>query len=74
MIIIVHVQHCSFVSVGVSQHINPVGHFVSSPRERGRREIEEIVEMKERDSREREENEEREEIKAFPLHPYLLQE
>ena len=52
-----------------------VDHFVSSPREREKRE--EIVdEMTEQDWGERKMNEceETEEIKTFPLFPYLLQE
>ena len=49
-----------------------VGHFVSSPREREKRDKEIVEEMKERD-REENESEETEEITTFPLYPYLLQ-
>ena len=49
-----------------------MGHFVSSPREREKREI--VEDMKEMDRGERKMNDSEEtEIKTFPLYPYLLQ-
>ena len=54
-----------------------MGHLVSSPREREKRDRKIVEEMKERDTgeiaRKMNESEETEEIKTFPLYPYLLQ-
>ena len=52
-----------------------MGHLVSSPREREKRDKEIVEEMKEEQGRKRNRNEseETEEIKTFPLYPYLLQ-
>ena len=50
-----------------------VGHFVSSPREREKRDI--VEEMREGQGRKRNRNESEEtkEIKTSPLYPYLFQ-
>ena len=65
---------CFLIVLGFNDTSTLVGHFVSSPREREKRE-EIVEEMKERDREERERNEskETEEIKTFPLYLYLLQ-
>ena len=66
-----------FIAMGFNDMFTLVGHFVSSPRERKKRDR--------RDSRgderegqgrkrNRNESEETEEIKTFPQYPYLLQQ
>ena len=57
------------------RHVNPCGHFLSSPREREKRDRKDSRDEREGQVRKREmnESEETEEIKTFPLYPYLLQ-
>ena len=74
-------EHLFFTSpdlivLGLNDTSTLVGHFVSSPREREKRDRRDSG----RDEREgqgrkrnRNESEETEEIKTFPLYPYLLQ-
>ena len=50
-----------------------VGHFVSSPRERKKRDSRGDEREGQGRKRNRNESEETEEIKTFPLYPYLLQ-
>ena len=62
--------------LGFNDKSTLVGHFVSSPREREKRDKEIAEEMKERDREEsKSESEEIEEIKTYmySLYPYLLQ-
>ena len=57
--------------VSVLQHVNPCGHFVSSPRKREKRDKREREEQGRK--RNRNESEKKEEIETFPLYPYQLQ-
>ena len=50
-----------------------VGHFVSSPRDREKRDSRRDGREEQGRKRNRNESEETEEIKTFPLYPYLLQ-
>ena len=50
-----------------------VGHFVSSPRERGKRDRKDSRREGQGRKRNESESEETEEIKTFPLYPYMPQ-
>ena len=60
--------------VGFNDISTLVGHFVSSPREREKRDRRGDESEGQGRKRKMNESEETEEIKAFPLYPYLLQE
>ena len=62
--------------VGVQRHVNLVGHFVSSPREREKKDRRDSRGDKRKGQgrkRNRKESKETEEIKTVPLYLYLLQ-
>ena len=65
----------SFVVLGFNDTSTLEGHFVSSPREREKRDRRESRGEREGQGRKRnrKESEETEEIKTFPLYPYPLQ-
>ena len=68
--------HIFFIVLGFNNTSTLVGHFVSTPREREKRDRRDSrgdeIEGQGR-KRNRNESEETEEIKTFPLYPYLLQ-
>ena len=64
------------IVLGLNDTSTLVGHFVSSPREREKRDRRDSrIDEREGQGRKRNRNEseETEEIKTFPLYPYLLQ-
>ena len=63
------------IKLGFNDMSTFVGHFVSSPREKKKRQKDSRGDEKEGQGvkRKRNESEETEEIKTFPLYPYLLQ-
>ena len=69
-------DHCALIVLGFNDTSTLEGHFVSSPREREKRDGRESR-GDEREGqgrkRNRNESEETEEIKTFPLYPYPLQ-
>ena len=67
---------CDLIELGFNDTSTLMGHFVSSPRKREKRDrIDSRGEGRERQGRKgnRNQNEETEEIKTSPLYPYLLQ-
>ena len=62
-----------FIVLGFNDTSTLVGHFVSSPREREKRDRRDSRGEGQGKKRNRNESEEREEIKTLPLYPYLLQ-
>ena len=61
------------IVLGFNDTSTLMGHFVSSPREREKRESRRDEREGQGRKRSRNESEETEEIKTFPLYPYLLQ-
>ena len=61
------------IVLGFNDTSTLVGHFVSSPRERGKKEKRDNRREEQGRKRNRNESEETEEIITFPLYPYLLQ-
>ena len=67
--------HTDLIVLGFNDTSTLEGHFVSSPREREKRDRRESRDEREGQGRKRNRNgsEETEEIKTFPLYPYPLQ-
>ena len=61
------------IVLGFNDTSTLVDHFVSSPREREKRDGVEEMEERDRGERKMDDSEETEEMKTFPLYPYLLQ-
>ena len=61
------------IVLGFNDTSTLMGHFVSSPREREKRDSRRDEREGQGRKRSRNESEETEEIKTFPLYPYLLQ-
>ena len=61
-----------FIVLGFNDTSTLVGHFVSSPREREKRDSKRDEREEQGRKRNRNEREETEEIKTFPLYLYLL--
>ena len=61
------------IVLGFNDTSTLVGHFVSSPREKEKRDSRRGEREGQGRKRDKSESEETEEIKTFPLYPYLLQ-